>query len=328
MKKNKNSDHKITVTIKTLVYNHEPYLRQCLDGIVMQNTNFNFEAIVHDDCSTDNSANIIKEYAKNYPDIIKPIYETENQYSKNNGTIGKIIKKATRGKYIAICEGDDYWTDPYKLQKQVNYMESHPNCGLTYGKVHMFNQSEQKIFNNLGKNGEGLKDLIYEDVIPTLTVVYRASLIDEEYKIIRKKTLERKWSMGDYQLWMFLSMKSEIHFIDEFLGVYRILSESASHTTNFDKMAQFIKSEYEVRMLFNEKGRVGLQEWITRTYHRDMYLLAVQHDKPQIAKEHLKKVESNKFKLVTRCIFLYNRFTIKIFKWIKKKLGKTEQIRN
>lgn len=115
------------VSIRCLVYNHEPYLRQCLDGFVMQKTTFPFEAIVHDDASTDGSAAIIREYAEKYPNIIKPIYETENQFSK--GTIGKIVREAMspNSKYIAICEGDDYWTDPHKLQIQVSFLESHPD---------------------------------------------------------------------------------------------------------------------------------------------------------------------------------------------------------
>ena len=117
----------LMVTIRCLTYNHEQYIRQCLDGFVMQKTNFRFEAIVHDDASTDGTVEIIREYAEKYPDIIKPIFETENQYSKRDGSIGRIMNEHTHGKYIAICEGDDYWTDPYKLQKQVDFLESHPD---------------------------------------------------------------------------------------------------------------------------------------------------------------------------------------------------------
>ena len=95
------------VTIQCAVYNHAPYLRQCLDGFIMQQTNFPFEAVVHDDASTDTSADIIREYADKYPDIIKPIYEKENQYSKHDGSLQKIIDQATQGKYIAVCEGDE-----------------------------------------------------------------------------------------------------------------------------------------------------------------------------------------------------------------------------
>ena len=114
----------LMVTIRCTVFNHERYLRECLEGFVMQKTNFRFEAIVHDDASTDGSAAIIKEYAEKYPDIIKPIYETENQYSKHDGSLGRIMRKHTHGKYVAFCEGDDYWTDPLKLQKQVDALEN------------------------------------------------------------------------------------------------------------------------------------------------------------------------------------------------------------
>ena len=99
----------VVVSIQCLVYNHEPFLRQCLDGFITQKTDFQFEAIVHDDASTDGSAAIIREYAERYPDIIKPIYQTENQYSKGVSPTA-IVTKSCRGKYIALCEGDDYWT--------------------------------------------------------------------------------------------------------------------------------------------------------------------------------------------------------------------------
>ena len=123
------------VAIKCLVYNHEPYLRDCLEGFVMQQTNFPFVAIVHDDASTDNSAAIVREYAEKYPNIIKPIYETENQYSKRDGSLGRIVNGTiadSGAKYVAICEGDDYWIDPLKLQKQVKFMEANPEIGLCY----------------------------------------------------------------------------------------------------------------------------------------------------------------------------------------------------
>lgn len=125
-------NQEIVVSIKCLIYNHEQYIRQCLDGIVMQKTNFCFEAIVHDDASTDSSAAIIREYAEKYPHIIKPIYETENQYSKRDGSLTRIMNAACKGKYIAVCEGDDYWIDPLKLQKQVDFLENHPKISYVF----------------------------------------------------------------------------------------------------------------------------------------------------------------------------------------------------
>jgi glycosyltransferase involved in cell wall biosynthesis len=114
------------VSICCITYNHEKYIQQCLEGFLIQKTTFLFEILIHDDASTDRTADIIREYETKYPDIIKPIYQTENQYSK--GVIVSAVYNWPRakGKYIALCEGDDYWIDSYKLQKQVDFMEANP----------------------------------------------------------------------------------------------------------------------------------------------------------------------------------------------------------
>lgn len=133
----------MVVAIDCMTYNHELYIRDCLEGFVMQKTNFKFVAIVHDDASTDGTATIIKEYAEKYPDIIKPILETENQYSKKDGSIQRIMSdaiNATGSKYVAMCEGDDYWIDPYKLQKQVDFMEANPDCSVTFHRYRIYDE--------------------------------------------------------------------------------------------------------------------------------------------------------------------------------------------
>lgn len=103
------------VSISCITYNHDNYIREAIEGFLMQKTTFPVEILIHDDASTDNTATIIKEYEIKYPQLIKPIYQTENQYSKKDGTIGRIQRGRARGKYYATCEGDDYWTDPLKL---------------------------------------------------------------------------------------------------------------------------------------------------------------------------------------------------------------------
>lgn len=125
-----NNEGEVAVSVLCMVYNHEPYLRRCLDGFVMQETDFPFEVIVHDDKSTDRSAEIIREYETRYPGIIRPIYEAENQYSKGDGAYFITIDSMIKGRYKAYCEGDDYWCDPHKLQRQYEYMEAHPECTL------------------------------------------------------------------------------------------------------------------------------------------------------------------------------------------------------
>lgn len=139
----------IIVAINCMVYNHEPFVRQCLEGFVMQQTNFHFVAIVHDDASTDKSADIIREYAERYPDIIYPIYETENQYSKHDGSLSKIKDEAIQSlnpKYVATCEGDDYWTDPMKLQKQVDFLEKNPEYVMCAHNYTIFEQNTGKTY--------------------------------------------------------------------------------------------------------------------------------------------------------------------------------------
>lgn len=131
----------IMVSVICTVYNHEKYLRKCLDGFVMQKTNFKFEVLIHDDASTDSSADIIREYEKKYPDIIKPIYQTENQYSKGVKVSQTFLYPLMSGKYIAFCEGDDYWCDENKLQKQFDIMESHPNCSICVHDVYDITES-------------------------------------------------------------------------------------------------------------------------------------------------------------------------------------------
>ena len=121
------------VSINCITYNHKQYIRDAIEGFLMQITNFPVEILIHDDASTDGTVEIIREYEKQYPWLIKPVYQTENQYSKHNSfiSISKIQYGRALGKYIAFCEGDDYWTDHYKLQKQVDFLESNvwvDNC--------------------------------------------------------------------------------------------------------------------------------------------------------------------------------------------------------
>ncbi len=117
----------IMVSVICITYNHEKFLRECLDSMVCQKTTFPFEIIVHDDVSTDGTIDIINEYKEKYPDLIVPFFEKENQYSKGKSIIEDCVLPFARGKYVAICEGDDRWCDKNKLQKQFDFMESHPD---------------------------------------------------------------------------------------------------------------------------------------------------------------------------------------------------------
>ena len=180
------SEVKPLVAIHCLVYNHAPYLRDCLDGFVMQQTNFPFVAIVHDDVSTDGSAVIIREYEEKYPDIIKLIYEAENLYQKGGFTaINEVMNtaiEATGAKYVAMCEGDDYWTDPLKLQKQVDFMEANPEYSVCFHRYDIYDETNKQFrsdacgiyLNECNKNKEVTIDMFLRHwVTQPLTMMYR-----------------------------------------------------------------------------------------------------------------------------------------------------------
>ena len=121
---------KIKVSVVCLAYNHASYIRDALEGFLSQVTGFPFEVIVHDDASTDGTAGIIRDYSERFPDIIRPVFQKENQYSKGIPIARDFIFPMVRGDYVALCEGDDYWTDPLKLRKQVEALENHPDADI------------------------------------------------------------------------------------------------------------------------------------------------------------------------------------------------------
>ena len=131
------------VSIRCTTYNHSRYVAQALDSFLMQKTQFPFEIIIHDDASTDNTQDIIHEYHERFPSIIKPILQIENQYSKPNGReyLKSLVDGACKGKYIAWCEGDDYWINETKLQKQVDYLEANPDCSMVFNSANYIDEN-------------------------------------------------------------------------------------------------------------------------------------------------------------------------------------------
>lgn len=225
----------LMVTIRCLTYNHEPYIRQCLEGFVIQKTNFPFEAIVHDDASTDGTAAIIREYAEKYPDIIKPIFETVNQYSKQDGSLKRILDAHTHGKYVAMCEGDDYWTDPYKLQKQVDFLESHPDFVMCSHRWQYYGQKEL-IFGdikpkNIPAEGKeyGLNDLIFGRwFFQPVSVLYKMEYLDND------ALAHSKYSM-DIVLFYELLKNGKGYCLSDTMAVYRTHQGGAWTGSSLDK---------------------------------------------------------------------------------------------
>ena len=229
------TDQKPLVSIVCEAFNHEPFIRKCLDGFVMQKTDFPFEILIHDDASTDRTADIIREYEAKYPDLFRPIYQTENQYSKRIHLWVKYQFPRARGKYIATCEGDDYWTDPLKLQKQFDYMEAHPECSLCFhnAMVHYYDGSRpDHIFAKLKDRDYTGVEACYDWIAHTASFFFRASVVEGYTKMMNQY---KHILNGDIPLVVECARQGKLHALPEVMSVY---GKHDSGWTHFDTAAR------------------------------------------------------------------------------------------
>jgi len=276
--KTHNEEQPLMVSIKCMVYNHEPYIRQCLEGFVMQKTDFRFEAIVHDDASTDGSAAIIREYAEKYPNIIKPILETENQWSKHDGSLARIMDAACQGKYIAFCEGDDYWTDPTKLQRQVSFLERHPDYVATAenGIIHFLSSHEERLFSNEKERDVTFGELAEKRRFPTASVVCRRDALAgmEDYK-----------TRHDTMTWLHLVSRGKFRYMENVSSVYN-RGSGVTETTPPYEWAEIVERwNKEIKRVFGGKYDMGfVKKNIYDEYYKSMckYLNRGYHGKKML----------------------------------------------
>ena len=201
------------VSINCITYNHEAYIAQTLDSFLIQKTNFPFEILINDDASKDHTAEIIKQYEIKFSQIIKPIYQKENQFSQRVNVLG-INNKRAKGKYIALCEGDDYWTDPNKLQRQFDQLEKNPSyAAVAENGIILFTHSgEKRLFSNEPERNISLNELLIRRRFPTASVMYREQL--NEY-------IDNHSFTVDTIIWGILSQYGLIHYSPIVSSVYR-----------------------------------------------------------------------------------------------------------
>lgn len=219
----KKEDTSILVSICCITYNHASYIRQCLDGFIMQKTDFTFEILIHDDASTDGTEEIIREYAIRYPETIKPLYEKENQWVLGRRGSKTFNYPRAKGKYIALCEGDDYWTDPLKLQKQVDFLEANPDYSMCFhNAIESWDNGEKEdvIFSNITDRDYEAVEVYKNWIIPTASVLFKVNIIQSEFytKVISSN---KTFIFGDIVLFLTCSKFGKIRGMKDVMSVYR-----------------------------------------------------------------------------------------------------------
>lgn len=316
----------ILVTVCCTAYNHEKYIRNCLDGFIMQKTSFNYEVIVHDDASTDGTQDIIREYAEKYPDIIKPIYQKENKYQNNISIIKEYILPQIRGKYVAFCEGDDFWCDPLKLQKQVQALESNPDSNLCVHSVQAINEDGSyldKTYPNHLINSYRLssKDFFciackdYE--FQTTSYMIRADLYNSF--LTEDSELFDVAPVGDWPMLLYFGSQGSVIFISDIMSCYRNNSYNSFCSTfndvDLDKKISFYKQMIQMVKVFDEFTNYEYREYSKYLYLRELkgyyYLLSENKKYKDLISKQFRVLFKNET-IKNKMFILFNAFFPKL----------------
>jgi len=310
------------VSIWSITYNHVKFIKDCLEGVLSQKTNFKYELIIGDDASTDGTSEILREYAAKYPEIIKPIIHKSNVGVYKN-SFETVLPRLT-GKYIAICEGDDYWTDPYKLQKQVDFLEANPVYGLVYTDVDRYFQNTGKIEKSVFKNILGYKENTFEDFLINGWWLAPCTWMIRRDTLFQLPSYPLDFRVGDYPLLLSLSRFSKVGFISEITAVYRVLQKSLSReNSGFRFEYYFRKDILDIQLYFCKKYGVSslvLENIYAKYYSGVINNALLLQDKAVYSKAY-KYLEDRKILSIKSRLLLYAvkwpillRILVKIFR--------------
>lgn len=251
------------VSVLLLSFNQADLIAAAIEGVINQKTNFSFELLISDDCSSDHSRSIIEDYHKRFPHVIKPFFQQENLGPKNNDYF---LFQKSQGEYLCYCEADDFWCNENKLQMQVEFLDGHPDYGLVHGDVNFhFSDSGKTIeaFNKTNqvkiKSGDIYNELLLGNhYIKTMTVCFRKKILMDHYftdDYIRSSN----WMMIDLSQWLCIASCSKIQYLEHVLATYRLGTESMSRSKSPLKMHLFHLDIFDVRFHFMRKYQLHSQ---------------------------------------------------------------------
>ena len=281
----------ILVSVSCITYNHGKYLREALEGFLMQDCDFKYEILIHDDASTDDTPDIIREYEKKYPNIIKPILQRENQYSRGIRNISGVFNfPRASGKYIAMCEGDDFWTDPKKLKLQAEYMERHRECAMTLHSARILHSDGAYHASSMIRPYEGDRPVSAEEVIskksnyPTASLMIRTEYAKElpEYYF--------KCPVGDIPLQIYMASRGTVYYFDRPMSVYRQGAEG-SWSSDIDsgeskkKWEEHYKSMEELYRDFDRETGGKFRTSVKEALGRERFLIDLKEGRLKALRE-------------------------------------------
>jgi glycosyltransferase involved in cell wall biosynthesis len=313
------------VSVCCMTYNHGPYIEDALEGFLIQETEFPFEILIHDDASVDNTADIIRQYKARYPVLIRPIYQTENQYSKGVKPFLDFVIPKAKGKYIALCEGDDFWVCSTKLQKQVLFLESNPEYGLVHGEVNHLYQTSGKYIKHYNKinaihipQGEIFDKLFHGNhLIKTMTVCFRKNLFEAHY-IKDPEIMSKPWRGIDISIWLTLAFHSKIFYIDEVLATYRLIPESMSRSDDPHKLFAFHQTISAIKFYFAEKYQLDSDtvDLLKERSHRSNLFDAYRMRDRQLSRESFDQLKKLKKKITFKDRLFYLAAQSVLLRWV------------
>ena len=248
---------KIMVSVMCTAFNHEEYIRQALEGMVNQQTDFAYEILINDDKSSDGTAAIIREFEAKYPEKIRAFYQEKNLYSQGVDIYYAVFFPNARGKYVAFCEGDDYWTDPTKLQRQVDFLEAHPEySACVHNTVLHYCDAERPDVPLIANRGE--QDVEFEDILPGMKHAWHTSSLVAKTELLANPPdyyyVACDYGFGDYPYGIWLRQNGPVHYLDSCMSVYRLNSNAAAWSSGVDyatdKLVTFITGVVEMLKCF------------------------------------------------------------------------------
>lgn len=266
---------KYEVAVQVLTYNQKDYIAQCLDGIVTQRTTFPFVAVVHDDASTDGTADIVRQYAERYPDIIHPIFQTENQYSKGKSPAKIVAEKINEinPTYKCIVDGDDYWTDADFLQVCYDWLEEHPACAMAYTKTLVMEMPSGTIREkDAGHRWETptLETMLIRNMIPIHTALFRMDVYRDYYQEVRP--FEKPWPVNDWAIWLYMIAKHEVQFIDRTTAILRMTTVSMSRKKTLRERVKYLQGLKQLSLYFvGYSTQKDIRKKIRQHYNKRIY---------------------------------------------------------